>query len=194
MPASAREAWNLRVAAAHLSDAFNAVAWSPDGRTLATGSADSTITIWDAETGKCLAVRSVANPTHTLLALAFLGPEPCSASFGITALGDPDLIVDQISDFSPAGAVEQTTQVVSAKIVVVGESNVGKSYLAPAEGATKSTHGMRFWSLEPRQLCEDAKTPAGQRREVILWDMGGQEEYRLVPAMHRPRKPIETGR
>ena len=76
----------------------------------------------------------------------------------------------------------------SAKIVLVGESNVGKSYLAhriatgapPAEGAIQSTHGMRFWPLAPEQLCATAKTPENQRRDVVLWDMGGQEEYRLI--------------
>jgi small GTP-binding protein len=76
----------------------------------------------------------------------------------------------------------------SAKIVLVGESNVGKSYLAhriatgaaPAEGTIQSTHGMKFWPLAPAQLCAAAKTPENQRRDVVLWDMGGQEEYRLI--------------
>jgi hypothetical protein len=34
--------------------------------------------------------------------------------------------------------------------------------------------------MEPQRLDESAKVPAGQRRDVVLWDMGGQEEYRLV--------------
>ena len=204
----------LRTLEGHTDD-VRSVGWSPDGKTLASGSDDKTVRIWDALSGDCLGVRPIARPTHQLLNVAFFAPEPLSASCGITALGDPDLIVDQIDDFALDAAPDETTQVVSAKIVLVGESNVGKSYLAhrmvtgdpPAEGSIKSTHGMKFWSLvawgggelcsprtiagghgnpfrvpisEPGQLCDDAKTPPGQRREVVLWDMGGQEEYRLV--------------
>jgi small GTP-binding protein len=81
-----------------------------------------------------------------------------------------------------------TVAYTSAKIVLVGESNVGKSYLAhriatgspPEEGTIKSTHGMKFWRLEPELLSPSAKTPEGQRRDVVLWDMGGQDEYRLI--------------
>jgi len=71
----------------------------------------------------------------------------------------------------------------------VGESHVGKSYLAhriatgrrPRKGGIKTTHGMKFWPLETGRLSEEAKAPAGQRRRnVVLWDMGGQEEYRLI--------------
>ncbi len=76
----------------------------------------------------------------------------------------------------------------SAKIVLVGETNVGKSYLAhrmatgepPKEGAINSTHGMKFWPLEPERLSPRAKAPVGERRDVVLWDMGGQDEYRLI--------------
>ncbi|MCU0685673.1 MAG: metallophosphoesterase, partial [Polyangiaceae bacterium] len=43
-----------------------------------------------------------------------------------------------------------------------------------------STHGMRFWSLPAERLDPQAAAPPGERREIVLWDMGGQSEYRLI--------------
>lgn len=85
-------------------------------------------------------------------------------------------------------AKAHTIKHASAKIVLVGESNVGKSCLAmriaenryPREHEQGSTHGMRFWPISPEKLDANAVVPDGQRREVVLWDMGGQDEYRLV--------------
>ncbi len=79
----------------------------------------------------------------------------------------------------------------SAKIVLVGESNVGKSCLAmrlaedryPHDHEHGTTHGMRFWPMEAEQLHASAKPPEGQRRDVVLWDFGGQDEYQLVHQM-----------
>src|SRR6185503_12758985 len=46
-----------------------------------------------------------------------------------------------------------------------------------------STHGMRFWPMEAEELHPTAKPPHGERRDVVLWDFGGQDEYRLVHQM-----------
>lgn len=78
-----------------------------------------------------------------------------------------------------------TVQYTTAKIVLVGESNVGKSCLGLRLAEDRyeeqgTTHGMRFWTIEPEQLSSDAAAPEGEKRDVVLWDMGGQVEYRLV--------------
>jgi GTPase SAR1 family protein len=41
-------------------------------------------------------------------------------------------------------------------------------------------HGMRLWTIMPEQLHTEMTAPAGEQREVVLWDLGGQSEYRLV--------------
>ena len=85
-------------------------------------------------------------------------------------------------------SAREVVRYTSAKIVLVGESNVGKSCLAsmvaegryPKDHEQGTTHGMRFWPMDAEKLHPSARPPADQRRDIVLWDMGGQDEYRLV--------------
>jgi len=70
------------------------------------------------------------------------------------------------------------TRYISAKIVLVGESNVGKSCLALrlVEGRYEeqgTTHGMRLWSIPLERLGAVATAPPGEQRELVLWDSTG---------------------
>ncbi|MEA3281062.1 MAG: DUF4365 domain-containing protein [Euryarchaeota archaeon] len=72
----------------------------------------------------------------------------------------------------------------NAKVVLVGESGVGKTGLALrlAEDRwqeTSSTHGMNVWQLN----LPDVET-AGMEREVWLWDFAGQPDYRLIHQLY----------
>ena len=178
----------LRTLEGH-SDSVRSVIWSADGETLASGSIDKTVRIWDAESGNLVTeYESVAPLSYSLLFVAFEPRGPVTRSCGGTPLGDANILVSIVEPIAQEHPAEMITQVISAKVVLVGESKAGKSYLAhriatgkqPAQGVIKSTHGMRFWPLAPEQFCAGAEAPAGQRRDVVLWDMGGQEEYRLV--------------
>jgi small GTP-binding protein len=79
-----------------------------------------------------------------------------------------------------AEAVTYTT----AKIVLVGDSGVGKTGLGwrLAYGRFKehaSTHGQQFWTLNQlRRTLTD-----GTQCEAILWDLAGQPDYRLTHAL-----------
>lgn len=57
-----------------------------------------------------------------------------------------------------------TVQYTTAKIVLVGESNVGKSCLGLRLAEDRyeeqgTTHGMRFWTIDPQQLSSEATIP-----------------------------------
>jgi GTPase SAR1 family protein len=69
---------------------------------------------------------------------------------------------------------------VNAKVVLMGEGTIGKTSLAYRLVEDKyvvkdRTHGMNVWRLE-LPLISDAKTD----REVLLWALAGQEDYRLI--------------
>lgn len=51
------------------TDWIGRIAWSPDGRMLASPSTDKTIRLWDVETGKCL--RTLKEHTNKVLSAAF---------------------------------------------------------------------------------------------------------------------------
>jgi small GTP-binding protein len=183
----------LRTLEGHTSS-VDAVAFSVDGRLLASKGNDRTLRLWSCETWETVTVVPEPTPTGWIPGLAFhptlpflatVGSKPAAREKELSRLIhfwklDLDVLLGQTA--------VPTVTYTSAKIVLVGESNVGKSYLAqriatglpPEEGTIKSTHGMKFWPLAPERLSPAAKAPEDQRRDVVLWDMGGQEEYRLI--------------
>ncbi len=52
-------------------DAINGIAWSPDERTLASGSDDKTIRLWDTETGNLLRTLEVKGRIKAVLSVAW---------------------------------------------------------------------------------------------------------------------------
>src|SRR5206468_9393889 len=69
----------------------------------------------------------------------------------------------------------------SAKIVLVGDSGVGKTGLGwrLAHGHFKehaSTHGQQFWPIAQLGL----KRKDGTECEAVLWDLAGQHVYRQI--------------
>ena len=75
----------------------------------------------------------------------------------------------------------------NAKVVLVGDSGVGKSGLALVLTKrdfvpTESTHGRHVWVLDEEEV-QKAGRPR-EKREVLLWDLAGQQDYRLIHQLH----------
>jgi serine/threonine protein kinase len=73
----------------------------------------------------------------------------------------------------------------NAKVLLLGDSGVGKSGLALVLAgepfrATESTHARHIWNMPVPELNhgQDAQ------REVLLWDLAGQPGYRIVHQLH----------
>lgn len=151
-----------------------ALIWSANGELLAWSPTEAPAQLWSRDPPS----RSVA-AHFTRLAV--------SAVNGLLALIDPgatELIL--ISDWDrTASAPATTTTYANAKVLLLGDSGVGKSGLAMVLAgqefrATDSTHGRRIWRLP----VSEEPGSSGDHREVLIWDLAGQPGYRIVHQLH----------
>lgn len=168
------------------TNSVRSVVWAIDRSTLASASNDNTVRIWDAKSGNVLGVLLQPFYLYASADLSYVRRRTTLPSFGKTCWGTPDIIIRTLSpDDQPAQKSEATVSIVSAKIVLMGESSVGKSALALRLAEDRfeeqtTTHGLRLWPVAPERISGKMQAPSGQKREVVLWDLGGQQEYRLV--------------
>lgn len=159
---------------------------SPDGRLIASISWDDTVRLWRTDTGSPVAVIPEESARRFHAGVAFK-PNGCQ----LATLGDRARVID-IWEFdlgSLLGNVSaiEATQYRNAKVVMVGESGVGKSGLGhaladPPFRPTDSTHGRNVWTLDSRDV--DLGDGRHEARETLLWDLAGQPGYRLIHHLH----------
>jgi GTPase SAR1 family protein len=178
------------------TSSVRAVVFSVDGQLLASKSEDGILHLWSCETWeRVAAISEPIRPGYLISGLAFHPTLPLLATVGshpdapkiwrsmLIHLWELDL--DVLLGKSPEArlaieAVHHTT----AKIVLVGDSGVGKTGLGwrLAHGEFKehsSTHGQQFWVLDELGKRRDDGTEC----EAILWDLAGQPDYRLIHAL-----------
>jgi small GTP-binding protein len=153
------------------------VAFSPDGKHALSGSVDNTVRLWEVGTGR--AVRVLEGHSASVYSVAFSpdGKHALSGSFDQTVR-----LWDLESD-GPASAPEPQVQYTNAKVLLVGDSGVGKSGLAERLVhkrfiPTKSSHARKAHVLENQTITDSGGGPL--QRETMLWDLAGQPAYRLV--------------
>jgi GTPase SAR1 family protein len=116
--------------------------------------------------------------------VAFHPTKPILATLGEreTVIRIWQLDVDAILDAQPP---EETAQYKNAKVVLLGDSGVGKSGLALVLTghdfeATESTHAFHIWTFDKHEADLDDS----EARETLLWDMAGQPGYRVFHKLH----------
>jgi len=137
--------------------------------------------IWKIESGECLA--TFKGHTDNVWAIA-ITPDGKKVVSGST---DRTVRVWELPDFAAPVVPFQTAHYTNAKVVLVGESGVGKTGLAirlveDRWEVTDSTHGMNVWQLALPNVGQ-AALPVIER-EVWLWDFAGQPDYRLIHQLY----------
>lgn len=154
----------------------HSVAISPAGDLIASGGiTDRTARLWDWKSGVCL---QVLKPEYFQpISVAF---SPDGSRLVIGSAHPSTIYVYRLNDVRTAQPVEATRRYVNAKVVLLGEGTVGKTSLAyrlieDRYVVHDRTHGMNVWPLD-LSLPPDATL----EREALLWDLAGQEDYRLI--------------
>jgi small GTP-binding protein len=177
---SALDGRPLRIREGHTGAVYS-LTFSADGAFLASSSQDDTVRLWRTDSWEVVAVL-IAEGTHNWPPVAFHPWQPRLAVTGRSNLVVHLLDIDPSVRLVPVSA--PAVHYVTAKVALVGDHAAGKTCLGwrLRSGEFKvwpSTHGHQFWLLP--ELA--ARRGDGTDCEVVLWDLAGQPDYRLIHAL-----------
>ena len=137
---------------------INRMAWSPDGRTLASPSEDKTIRLWDLESGNLLQTLNEHTGSVHSVAWSPDGETLASASFDSTIR----------LWHAPSGRLRHIFEDHTAWVNSIVWSPDGKMLVSGSSDKT-----IRLWNFESGQLCQTLKEHAGDVT-TLAWSPTGQ--------------------
>lgn len=173
------------------------VAWSSDRRYALSGSGDQSVRLWDLETGQCM--RVLEAHANTVKAVAWTGDD-CRAFSGdqrgaIRKWDFSDIIAEMRatgSEASDSSFAPDQVQYTNAKVLVVGDTNAGKTGLTQrlATGEWKPSEDSTVGAWSTQVKLEHVGAMPGVDREIWLWDFGGQTDQRLIHQLYMDRTAL----
>lgn len=168
---------------------INAVVWSTGGWLLLASSSgthphyDADISLWRTDTWEQL---SVLQGLQGFLHAAWHPSLPVVATVGQRKQDIAVWTLD-LSYLFLAEPPQETVHYTNAKVILVGDSGVGKSGLSfvltgQPFTITESTHGRHVWTFDSQEVPLDEKRK--EIRETLLWDLAGQPGYRLIHQLY----------
>ena len=171
------------------------VAFSSNSGLLASQSYEKidSVRIWSVNTGDCVATipESGVEGGYPVLGLAFHPRTPLLATVGIDPYNQTaqNFYLIHIFELDPQALLSAapSTHYVNAKVVLLGDTGVGKSGLSLVLNgkpfvATDSTPGRRVWKFQSQKVSLGPNVK--QSRETLLWDLAGQPGYRVIHQLH----------
>jgi WD40 repeat protein len=167
------------------------VAFSFDGRLLVSKSRDGTVQVWQSDTWRPVAVLHDPIPSYSSAGLAFHPERNWLATPSLNLDHERDMTIrvwELDADFLvTAGPISSTVCYTNAKVVMVGETGVGKTALGHALIGqpfvpTESTHVRHVWLFDAFEV--EGPGGQGERRETLLWDLAGNPGYRIFHRQH----------
>lgn len=159
------------------------VNFAHDGALLVSSSSDGKLLFFDSDSWECVGRLTLIPRDAATLRVAVHPHER------IIAIGPLETGCIRILGFNVAireAPLTRAHRYANAKVVLVGDSGVGKSGLALVltgrpYAATESTHGRHVWPFESITIKTGEST---RTRETLLWDLAGQPGYRVVHQLH----------
>jgi small GTP-binding protein len=180
-----RELYSLE---GHAKQVTNLV-FSPDGRVLISQSIleGAEVYFWHTGTWELLASLPV-HPFKLNHPLAFQTNAPLLLTGGDRI---DEIRIWQVDIDTLLQSRKPTVQYSNAKVVLTGDSGVGKTGLFDVISgktfrATESTHARHVFVLDEEEvpLSNGSRRVVREKREVLLWDLAGQPGYRVIHQLH----------
>lgn len=162
--------------------AVTTVSYSADGGLLLSRDRDGAVRIWSTESWKQLLTLKELSDSGNWPSARF---HPGELQFGCLkgSQGVLELWRIDVQRLLGASAKAPSVYYTNAKVVLLGDTGVGKSGLGlvltgQPYAPTDSTHGRKIWKFDAEVVQIDKYCK--EVRETLLWDLAGQPGYRLV--------------
>ncbi len=166
------------------TDQVSSVLFSDDGRILISKATDGTLRLWNCANWQTIATIDDLEPGCLATGIC-LGDD--SSTLAVQSKDGTIKILKLDLDLIIKKSVITTGHYVNAKVVLLGDTGVGKSGLGlvlngKPFAATDSTPGRRVWTMQSRKVKRGGNVE--QTREILLWDLAGQPGYRVIHQLH----------
>ncbi|MBN8461978.1 MAG: GTP-binding protein, partial [Dechloromonas sp.] len=176
--------------------AIKRIDFSADGSILASKAYDDSVRLWSTATWEQVQLidepgAHTADPQHNTDWHAGMAFHPRTRHLATLDCCDKAIriwIPDSTSHGRPSDNQNVTTGYISAKVVLIGRSDVGKTslltrllerrYISHNQRAT--THGMHVVRMDANDFHHNMAPRNGAVLSLAFWDLGGQDHYQLV--------------